>query len=106
MKPGIKPGNDLERILQIAHRSRENLPSGDHWPQAVMRRIRQLPAARPLAGWSFGTLVWRLAPATGVLALILLAVMLNVHLVADGDLFQLLYPEVQTTSLMDLLNFS
>ena len=106
MKPGIKADNDFERILRIAHRSRENLPTGDHWPRAVMHRIRQLPAARPLAGWSFEALVWRLAPATGALALILLAVMLNVHLIADGELFQLLYPEVQTTSLVDFLNFS
>lgn len=93
---------DLDKILRRAHRSRESLPTGELGFEALMRRIRRLPETRTGGGWwSFETLVWRLAPATGALALGLLAIWMNIDLIADADLFQLFYP----TQYLSLLAF-
>ena len=93
---------DLDRILRRVYRSRESLPSGDLRLEVLMRRIRRLPETRSGEGWwPFETLVWRLAPATGALALALLVIWMNVDLIADADLFQLFYP----TQYLSLLNF-
>ena len=92
---------DLDRILRRVYRSRENQPSGDLRLEVLMRRIRRLPETRSGEGWwPFETLVWRLAPATGALALALLVIWMNVDLIADADLFQLFYP-TQYLSLLD-----
>ncbi len=69
-----------------------------------MRRIRNLPAPVFRAAgqwWGFEAFVWRLAPATGLLALLALAALINFSLIADGEVFRLFYAETQMLSLLD-----
>jgi hypothetical protein len=102
MKLRYKSDDRLDYVLRQAYRSRPVLPGGSRWTQDVMRQIRSLPSTAAAAGgpWLFGALVWRLAPATGVLALIVLTVLMNFTLIADADLFQLFYAETQMLSLV------
>jgi hypothetical protein len=69
----------LDAILRQAYRAREEARAGTRWQDRVMERIEE--AGRPgspkglLPG--FGQLVWRLAPVTSLLALLLLGLMLT-----------------------------
>jgi hypothetical protein len=90
----------LVRVLRHAHATKPLPPLDSHWQDAVMRRIRNLPAsAVGGGGWPFGILVWRMAPATGALALLALTVMLQFSLIPDAELFRLWYNETQLPSL-------
>ena len=102
MKRQSVAAEQLDRILRRVHRSRENLPTAELRIGTLMARIRRQPQIQSrVPGWSFETVVWRLAPATAVLTLALLGVWMNVELIADADLFQLFYP----TQYLSLLNF-
>jgi hypothetical protein len=103
MKAGKNSADWLDRILRQAHRCREAPPVDSGWSETVMRQIRGFPVKAPgeRSRWSFDFLVWRLAPATGLLVLIALAVLINSPLVADADLFQLFYADTQMLSLAD-----
>lgn len=90
----------LVQVLRHAHATRPLPPLDSHWPEAVMRRIRNLPApAAAGGGWPFELLVWRLAPATGALALLTLAVLLQFSWIPDAELFRLWYGEIQMLSM-------
>jgi hypothetical protein len=89
----------LVQVLRHAHAARPLPPLDSRWPDAVMRRIRSLPEpAVAGGGWPFDLLVWRLAPATGALALLTLAVLLQFSLISDAELFRLWYNESQLLS--------
>jgi hypothetical protein len=90
----------LVQVLRHAHATRPLPPLDSHWPEAVMRRIRNLPEPAAAGGWwPFGLLVWRLAPATGALALLTLAVLLQFSLIPDAELLRFWYGESQLLSL-------
>ncbi|HDI59680.1 MAG TPA: hypothetical protein ENF48_04865 [Desulfobacteraceae bacterium] len=89
----------LVQVLRHAHATRPLPPLDSRWPETVMRRIRSLPEPAGSGGWPFGLLVWRLAPATGVLALLALAVLLRFSLIPDAELFRLWYSEPQLLGL-------
>ena len=92
----------LDQMMRRIHWSRENLPTADVRIEAVMACIRSQPEILLwMEKWSFETLVWRLVPTTAALALALLGIWINVELIADADLFQLLYIRPQVLSLLN-----
>jgi len=72
-------------------------PLDSRWPEAVMQMIRGIPV--PEGWWSFSLLVWRLAPATGALALVTLVVLSQLLPFPDVELFRLWDNEIQLLSL-------
>jgi hypothetical protein len=93
----------LDQVLRRAHRAKAALPAGSLPIQVVMARIRSRDQDGLHTPWgSFETLVWRLAPATGALALALLGIWMHINLIGDAELFQIFYAEPQ---MLSLLNF-
>ncbi|MFZ7127778.1 MAG: hypothetical protein ACOWWM_16590 [Desulfobacterales bacterium] len=95
----------LKALLQIAYKEKEAFDVGDHWKTEVMRRIRGLapPEVQVPFLRAFGSLAWRLAPATGALILILSAVLAASNLSGPDDFYQLITYEFSETGIADLL---
>jgi len=78
----------LKKLLMRAYHERE-APEGDElWQMRVMSHIRSLGPVRSGRGYIalFEQSVWRLAPMTGLLVLILVALLLSFDLMPDYEM--------------------
>ena len=78
MRYSRQQGERLHKALAKAHQTRENIPLSQQWQDSVMRSVRALDptGARAKQDKSCRRVAWRLAPAAGIL-LIVLAVLLH-----------------------------
>jgi hypothetical protein len=91
----------LTNILRQAYLGKERFEVGDQWQNSVITRIREMGpvASAPCFLPTFEHLVWRLAPATSLLALGLAALSITIDFVVEYDLFQLLLNAVEDSAL-------
>ena len=98
------PRDELEKFTQIlrqAYQGKERLEVGMQWQNRVMIAIRQIGpvgSARPFMP-TFEHLVWRLAPATSLLTLVLAALSVAMNVVVEYDLFQLFLNAIEESAL-------
>lgn len=73
MKHNNEASERAFKILKQARKNKEPVRLGEEWQCQVMQRIHAVgPVAAPKHLWeAFGDVVWRLAPATCVLTLVL-----------------------------------
>jgi hypothetical protein len=82
----------LKNIFKQAYREKEKLEISDRWMDGFIFRLRELektqsiPPLLPILAQS----VWRLVPVTGLLILVLLAILLSLDFNHGFDAFQLL----------------
>lgn len=84
--------DELREILRQAYRDKENVEVGDQWQEEVMRRIRDLGEIeeRPSPLVMFEQFVWRLAPITCLLIVVLAVLLSNFDFSSGDDVVQLL----------------
>ena len=101
--------NMFDRLLLVWQRvylSRENIIVGDQWQTAAMRRIRLIGPLNSRTGFMelFEQMVWRLAPATSLLAIALIVVFLISGL-SQGNDFLAFMNDPQELDLAQLIGF-
>lgn len=103
--PDPKPER-LKHLLRAAYREKERLEVGESWPELAMRRIRSLAANETPSAFvqAFGNLVWRLAPAAGLIIIMLSVVLIKTETSSTYDLYQLLTYEFESSSLSELIS--
>jgi len=94
----------LTNILRQAYLGKERFEVGDQWQSGVMAAIRQMGPVESTPRFlpTFEHLVWRLAPATSLLALGLAALSITIDFVVEYDLFQLLLNAIEDSALTHL----
>ena len=99
MKPTDDNLQNLLGLLRAVHMGKDLPPVEANWQQAVMRRIRQISERqlRPSFLQAFEPLVWRLAPVTSVMIVGCVVTLVKSGLIADWQLFQLLFSGLAET---------
>jgi len=89
--------NVFKKLFRITYRDEEDIPISDSWRQQTMNRIRglDLEPVRQGFGAFFEPFVWRLAPVTLAMILILSIALSNFDLVSDADVFRLFSYELE-----------
>ena len=82
----------IEEIFKKAYDDREAVPVPDRWASDLMRRIRTLEPVAPGKSFSLGfeQFIWRLAPATCLLIIVLATILLKTGVMPDDTVFQVL----------------
>ena len=101
------PGFDDESLMELfrqVYKGKELPEVEKAWRVRLMTRIREMgpPDRRPLFLPSFERLVWRLAPVTALLAIVLSALLINLGLDSAYDAVQLLTRAVEELTLAQL----
>jgi len=78
----------LKKLLIRAYHEKEKPDVDELWQISVMRHIRSLGPVRSERGYVglFEQSVWRLAPVTGLLILILIALLLTLDFMPDYEM--------------------
>ena len=86
MRSRISENKALKKALREAHLAKAEGENGTGWQSQVMRRIRQIGPLRSAGGFwpAFEALVWRLAPVSCLLLIVLTLLFMNVDF-ADGN---------------------
>ncbi len=89
--------NILKKLFRITYREEEDIPISDLWGQQTMNRIRGLAPAPVRQGFAsfFEPFVWRLAPVTLAMILILSIALSNFDMVGDAEVFRLFSYELE-----------
>jgi hypothetical protein len=95
---------DRERVadlLRQAYKGKELLVVGEGWRMRLMARIREMDPERMKVRFlpSFEHFVWRLAPVTTPLVLILIALLFKLDMGAGLDTLQMLMSSVEDFTL-------
>ncbi len=87
MHSRITENEALKTVFRKAYFAMEERGSGDAWRDRAMRQVRQIgPLNRRSSFWpAFEHMVWRLAPVSGILIIVLSALILNVNPDAGYD---------------------
>ena len=104
--PGLERER-LEQALKQAYREKENMDVDERWKTRLMARVREIGPVRP-PGFlpSFQRVVWRLAPVTSplVLIMILAAFFLGFDAASSYDALQSLVNSVEELTLATIFS--
>ena len=105
MTPSKHEPEALREILRRAHQEKEKVEIGDQWRQEVMGRIRNLGPIeeKPNFLLMFEQLVWRLAPVTCLLVLVLTLLLSSVSFTPEYEAVRLLMNGTEELTLVQFL---
>ncbi len=97
----------LKKAFHGAHSIKEETVTGDDWQLLVMRRIRQIGALKPDAGfWPvLENLVWGLAPGSSILILALTILCVRMYLNLGHDYLSMVTAHLGKVTLAKLLGY-
>ena len=97
-------GGKLDGLLRQAFQAREYIEVGGGWQKNLMTRIREIGPLQPETQFlpSFEQFVWRLAPAISLLALVLIAVFIQIEIASWEDPIQLFVSGAEESMLAQL----
>jgi hypothetical protein len=104
-KTRISENEFLRKAFHDAYSAREKeMALTDNFRDQVMRRIRRIGPLQPAAGFwpAFEHLVWRLAPVSCLLVLVLGAFLMNTDFDPAYDYLDTLRSEVERRALVEL----
>ncbi len=107
MKTPEKEREKLAQALRQAYHEKENIEVGDMWKTRLMARVREAgPAQTPGFLPSFEKLVWRLAPVTSplVVIMILIALFISLDVASSHDALQTLVNSVEELTLSTIFS--
>jgi hypothetical protein len=103
MKIPDREREKLDEALRRAHQGRENIEVGQRWRTRLMAEVMEIGPIRPAPGFlpSFERMVWRLAPVTSplVLILILVAFLIGFDLGSSHDALRMLVNSIEELTL-------
>ena len=94
----------LRELLQDAYRARAGFDVSENWQERLMARVREIaPAAmEPRFLPAFERLVWRLAPFTLAMSMVVMALLGRLYLTREYDGLQLLARYVEELTLKQI----
>jgi hypothetical protein len=97
----------LKRAFRDAYSAKEREDDGNEWRSHVMRRIRQIgPLNANMGFWpAFEHLVWRLAPVSCLLVLVLTLALLTIDLDYSHDYLGTMTADLEKPSMTELYGF-
>ena len=106
MRSRISENESLKTALREAYSAKGRAETGEEWQSRAMKRIRQIGPVRPAAGFwlAFGNLMWRLAPVSCVLILVLTFLFVNMDFDVDSDYLGTMAAEMEKPSLVELFD--
>jgi hypothetical protein len=104
MRSRVLENESLKRAFREAYAARETAESGEKWESKTMRRIRQIGPLKPAAGFwpAFGSMVWRLAPVSCALVVVLTYFILSMEPDVDSDYLGALAADMDKPNLVEL----
>jgi hypothetical protein len=104
MRSRLSENETLKKAFRDVYFARERGDTGDRWRAQVMRRIRQIgPLTAGVGFWpAFELLVWRLAPVSFLLALVVIVLFLNMDLDFGYDYLDNLTAGLEEPTLAEL----
>jgi hypothetical protein len=107
MRSRISENESLRKAFRDAYAAKERQETGNGWQSAVMKRIRQIGPLRPATGFwpAFESMVWKLAPVSCLLVLVLTFFFVNMEPDVDSDYLGTMAAEVEKPSLVELFGF-
>lgn len=91
MKSKLKKIDGLLSVLRRAYRDKEAPQVQETWRADTMRRIRRLPSFNEAASLSsFERIVWRLAPVTAALIILISMALINLDMYPGRGVFDLM----------------
>jgi hypothetical protein len=106
MRSRILENKSLKTAFRDAYSAKGAEQTRHEWQSQTMSRIRQIGPLRPAAGFwlAFETLVWRLAPVSCALALVLTLFFVNTELDVDSDYLGTMAAEMEKASLVEFFD--
>jgi hypothetical protein len=106
MRSRVSENESLKTALREAYLAKGMGETGEEWQSRAMRRIRQIGPLRPAAGFwpAFESMVWRLAPVSCLLVLVLAFFFMNMELDVDSDYLGTMAAEMEKPSLVELFD--
>jgi hypothetical protein len=106
MRSRVSENESLKKAFRDAHSAKGRGATGEEWESCAMRRIRQIGPLRSATGfWSaFENLVWRLAPVSCVLVLVLTFLFVSMDFGVDPDYLATMAAEMEKPILAELFD--
>jgi hypothetical protein len=106
MRSRVSENESLKTALREAHSAKGRGKTGEEWQSRAIMRIRQIGPLRPAAGFwpAFESMVWRLAPVSCLLVLVLAFFFVNMELDVDSDYLGTMAAEMEKPSLVELFD--
>jgi hypothetical protein len=106
MRSRISENESLKTALREAYSAKGRAETGEEWQSSAVRRIRQIGPLRPATGFwpAFESMVWRLAPVSCLLVLVLTFFFVNMELDVDSDYLGTMALETEKPSLVELFD--
>jgi hypothetical protein len=104
MRSRVSENESLKKAFREAYGARGKTEIGEKWEPRSMRRIRQIGPLKPGAGFwpAFESVVWRLAPVTCALVVVLTYFFLNMEPEVDSDYLGTLAADMDKPNLVEL----
>jgi len=106
MRSRVSENESLKKAFREVYLAKAREGNGGDWPSRAMRRIRQIGPLRPAGGFwpAFENLVWRLAPVSCLLVLVLTFLYVNMDFGVDSDYLGTMAAEIEKPSLVELFD--
>ena len=106
MRFRVSENVSVKMAFQDAYSTKERGETGEEWQSQVMRRVRQVGPLSPAAGFwpAFESMVWRLAPVSCLLVLVLTFLFVNMDFYLDSDYLGTMALETEKPSLVELFD--
>jgi hypothetical protein len=104
MRSRISENESLKKAFREAYSAKVTGETDEKWLSWTMKRVRQIGPLRPAAGFwpAFESMVWRLAPVSCALVLVLTFFFLNMEPDVDSDYLGTMAAEMEKPSLVEL----
>jgi len=105
MRSRVSENESLKKAFREAYAAKRAGETGEGWPsQEAMRRIRQIGPLRPATGFwpAFESMVWRLAPVSCALVIVLTFLFLSMEPDVDSDYLGTMAAEMEKPNLVEL----
>lgn len=106
MRSRVSENESLKKAFRKAYSAKGRGEAGREWQSPVMRRIRQIGPLRPATGFwpAFESMVWKLAPVSCLLVLVLTFFFVNMEPDVDFDYLGTMAAEMEKPSLVELFS--
>jgi hypothetical protein len=106
MRSRISENESLKKAFRDISLAKGRGETGEEWQSQAMKRIRQIGPLKPAAGFwpAFETMVWRLAPVSCLLVLVLTFLFVNMDFYVDSDYLGTMAAEMDKPSLVEFFD--
>ena len=104
MRSRISENESLRKAFRDAYAAKERDETGEEWQSQVMKRVRRIGPLTPASNFlpAFEHFVWRLAPVSCLLVLVLTFFFVNMEPDVDSDYLGTMAAEMEKPTLVEL----